>query len=202
MTYPPEPWYLGGSLLSSAFLVDRVWFENAVPSGRHLFRVGSKVVVGVASASYVPGGVLAYEELLVALPTWGRGGLRVTIPQIWVDSPQSMAGGRELWGIPKERAVFERSATHAAMNGDDMQLEGHVGRAMLPGMRQIALPILQQLAGQRILSHNRLIGRVRSLRAHWSFDVDGPLGYLAGRRPFFSFAVTDASIIFGMDVER
>ena len=202
MNYPPEPWYLGGSLLASAFLVDGARFRDAVPAGRHPLRVGSKVVVGVASASYVPGGALAYEELLIALPTWGRGGLRVTIPQIWVDSPQSQAGGRELWGIPKELAVFERSATHASMNGADMVLDSRTGRAVLPGMRQVALPILQQVEGGRILSHNRVIGRIRSLRAQWTFAADGPLGYLTGIRPFASFALSDASIIFGMDVQR
>ena len=202
MTYPPEPWYLGGSLLASAFLVDGAWFRNAVPAGRHPLRFGSKVVVGVASASYVAGGVLAYEELLVALPTWGRGGLRLTIPQIWVDSPASREGGRTLWGIPKELAVFERSDTRASMNSTEMVIESRVGRALLPGMRQLPLPILQQVDGGSILSRNRVIGRIRRLRAHWSFASDGPLDYLAGHRPFVSFAVSDASIIFGMDVER
>lgn len=202
MSYPPEPWYLGGSLQASAFLVDGARFADAVPTGRHLLRVGSRVVVGVASASYVPGGVLAYEELLVALPTWGRGGLRITIPQIWVDSAESRAGGRELWGIPKQLAVFERSETRASMNTMDMELESRHGRALLPGMRQVALPILQPVEGGSILSHNRVIGRIRSLRARWTFAPDGPLGYLAGRRAFFSFAVRDASIIFGMDVQR
>ena len=202
MTYPPEPWYLGGSLLASAFLVDDGVFRDALPAGRHALRFGSKVVVGVASASYVPGGVLAYEELLVALPTWGRGGLRITIPQIWVDSAQSREGGRALWGIPKELAVFERSETRAAMNGADMVLDSRTGRALLPGMRQLALPILQSVEGGSILSHNRVIGRIRSLRARWSFAADGPLGYLAGHTPFVSFAVRDASIVFGMDVER
>ena len=202
MTYPPEPWYLGGSLLASAFLVDGAVFRDALPAGRHALRFGSKVVVGVASASYVPGGVLAYEEMLVAVPTWGRGGLRITIPQIWVDSAQSREGGCALWGIPKELAVFERSDTRAAMNGAEMVVESRTGRALLPGMRQLALPILQSVEGGSILSHNRVIGRIRSLRARWSFAADGPLGYLAGHTPFVSFAIRDASIIFGMDVQR
>lgn len=202
MIYPPEPWYLGGSLLASAFLVDGAHFRGTLPAGRHPLRIGSKIIVAVASASYVPGGALAYEELLVAVPTWGRGGLRVTIPQIWVDSPESKSGGRELWGIPKELADFERSATYASMNGTDMVLECRVGRALLPGMRQVALPILQQVGGRSILSHNRVIGRIRALRAHWSFATDGPLAHLRGHKPFISFAISDASIIFGMDVQR
>lgn len=202
MTYPPEPWYLGGSLLASAFLIDGSQFADALPSGRRPIRIGRRIVVGVASASYVPGGVLAYEELLVAIPTLGRGGLCLTIPQIWVDSPSSQAGGTELWGIPKQLAEFERSWDFAAMNRDEVTLTSEVRGALLPGMRQLPLPILQQVAGGSILSHNRVIGRLRRLRTSWTFDPTGPLGYLAGRRPFFSFAVRDASIIFGMDVQR
>jgi hypothetical protein len=88
------------------------------------------------------------------------------------------------------------------MNGTDMVLDSRAGRALLPGMRQVALPILQEGEGRRILSHNRVIGRIRSLRAQWTFAADGPLGYLNDVKPFASFALSDASIIFGMDVQR
>ncbi|MGA1836393.1 acetoacetate decarboxylase family protein [Herbiconiux sp. 11R-BC] len=115
--YPPEPWFLGGSLLVSVFLVPRSalpasWgasLGGALPPRRRALGFGGRVIVGVAAAQYLPGGVLDYEELLVAVPSLGRGGLRVTIPQIWVDSPTSMRGGRELWGIPKRLAAFRRA---------------------------------------------------------------------------------------------
>ncbi len=202
--YPPEPWYLGGSLLVSAFLVPRESLPAlAMPDGRRPLRWGGKVVVGTAFVRYVPGGVLEYDELLVALPS--LPGPRVTIPQIWVDSGASMSGGRELWGIPKELAEFQRTENGASVEasmGGAAAVSATVGRRLLPGMRQLPLTTLQSYEGRRILSHNRVIGRMHALRASWTFDTAGPLGYLHGRTPFFSAAIRDASIVFGMEVER
>ncbi len=202
--YPPEPWYLGGSLLVSAFLVplDRLP-AGSIPRGRRAIRWRGNAVVGTAFVEYVPGGVLEYNELLVAVPS--LGGPRVTIPQIWVDSAASMAGGRELWGIPKQLADFERTDTSTGATvsmGSVASLTASYGARLLPGMTQLPLTTMQSLDGTRTISHNRVIGRVSALRAAWTFDPAGPLGYLAGRQPFFSAAIRDASIIFGMDVKR
>lgn len=73
---------------------------------------------------------------------------------------------------------------------------------LLPGMRQLPLPTLQPWDGGRIFSHNPIVGRFSGLSTRWTFAANGPLGYLASRRPVFSAAIRDASIIFGMDVKR
>lgn len=207
IAYPPEPWYLGGSMLVSVFLLPAASLPAAfaLPDGRRPLRLGGRVLVGVAAVRYVSGGALDYDELLVAVPSLGRGGLRVTIPQIWVDSPASRSGGRELWGIPKELAEFRGTETGMTMSVDDAPVAGirsRRGRLLLPGMHQLALPILQRLDGRTTLSHNRVIGRVSALRASWRFAADGPLGYLRGHRPVLNLALHDAAIIFGMDVTR
>jgi hypothetical protein len=209
VTYPPEPWYLGGSLLVSVFRVPTAHLPPQFAAGPKPRTVGRHTIVGAAFARYRPGGVLSYDELLVATPTLARGRLSVTIPQIWVDSPESLEGGRALWGIPKELGEFRRreTADAAAVSmstdaGPVASLRTRFGPALLPGMRQLPLPILQAPPGRRILSHNRVIGSVRSLRTRWTFDPHGPLGYLAGHRPITSFALNDASIVFGMNVTR
>jgi hypothetical protein len=209
--YPPEPWYLGGALNVSLFLVPRgalpAGFE--LPNGRRPLRLGSRVLVGLAAVRYLPGGALDYDELLVSVPSLGRGGLRVTIPQIWVDSPASVRGGRELWGIPKQLAEFEqtddgrRTTMTMTVHGAPVAaLRARRGLPLLPGMRQLVLPILQTLDGRTTLSHNRIVGRMSGLRASWRFAADGPLCYLHGRRPLLNIALHDAAIIFGMDVNR
>ncbi|MBA8815369.1 acetoacetate decarboxylase [Microbacterium halimionae] len=104
-TYPPEPWHLGGSLLVSVFRVPAAELPAIeIPGGRRPLRLGGEVLVGTAFANYVPGGVLQYNELLVSVPSVFPP--RVTVPQIWVDSEASRAGGRELWGIPKQLETF------------------------------------------------------------------------------------------------
>lgn len=201
--YPPEPWQLRGELLVSAFLIpaDELPAGSVLP-GRRPLRWGRRVLVGAAFVRY-EGGVLEYDELLVAVPSRGRGGLRVTIPLIWVDSPASRAGGRELWGIPKELAEFTRtvegSEVEAAM-GEVAALHARYGRALLPRSQRIPLPTLQRLDGRTIDSRNLTIGRLTRLRTAWTFT--GPLAFLAGRRPVLGVAIRDARIIFGMDVDR
>lgn len=161
VSYPPPPWRLGGELLVSVFL------------DRH-------GLVGVAFARY--DGDLAYRELLVAV---ARAPAAVTVTQIWVDSPASRAGGRELWGIPKEMATFGAAPGIAA-------LRATAGRALpVP-----PFPLVTLQPGHLALNVAR--GRLRPLRAHWEFAADGPLAWLRGRSPVASFALTDARIAFGV----
>lgn len=69
--------------------------------------------------TYEDGGMLAYDELLVGVLTRAGRALRVTVPQIWVSTEASAAGGRELWAIPKDIATF---------TPDDGALLGQVAR--------------------------------------------------------------------------
>ena len=64
----------------------------------------------VAFAHYVAGGVLQYEELLLAVAVHRGAQVRCSIPRIWVTSESAQHGGRELWGIPKHLGDFSRSA--------------------------------------------------------------------------------------------
>ena len=85
-----------------------------------LFRVREPVddlrpagVYGAAFVSYEEGSPLTYHELLVARPvSTDAYGRRVTITDIWVDSPASVAGGRELWAIPKGLCDFTFESSH------------------------------------------------------------------------------------------
>ena len=70
-------------------------------------------VYGAAFVSYEEGSPLTYSELLVARPiSTDKDGRRVTITDIWVDSPESVAGGRELWAIPKGLCDFSLESEH------------------------------------------------------------------------------------------
>lgn len=66
-----------------------------------------KTLGGVYLSFYGPGSVLTYHELIV-VPALARYGTKVGcwISHIYVDHPDSMAGGRGIWGLPKELAQF------------------------------------------------------------------------------------------------
>ena len=181
MWYPPEPWHLRGRMYLS------LWWVR----GRGL--------VATAWVRYGPGGVLTYDELLCAVPA--RVGARpsTTIVDIWVDSPQSLAGGRELWGIPKELAEFaidggRFAATAGGATIASARLES--GRR-LPGRVPFRFTVTQARDGRPLTSPVRGTARVSLARARWSPEPSGPLGYLAGRRPLLTLALTDFRMVFG-----
>lgn len=249
--FPPEPWHLGGSLLVSTFHVEPAHIPDlaaALPDGHRPALVGGRAVVSLASVTYTPGSVLAYDELLVAVLTCTRGALRATITQIWVTSAASAAGGRALWGIPKHLATVTRHDGTQVRLPDGapiVRLDARPGRRLVPALT-FPLPTAQRPlpdttpdtdgtpagtpasaaptgtgngsatgtsadsgtgagsipARSVITSHNRITGDVRLLHARWDVAPSGPLGWLAGRRPLLSVAVTDAAITFGRRVTR
>lgn len=199
--YPDAPWRLRGQLWVSLF---RVSGDSGRADGRPSGRPGG--LYGAAFVSYEPGSDLTYSELLVARPV---SRARVEVTDIWVDSPASMAGGRELWAIPKQLGDFTletgragplaRTAWTASVEGQPVARArfADVSRAAvrLPfraGLRQPGLP-----GGAPRTAPLRGSARTLPCRAHWEFAADGPLGWLAGRRPAASFRVADFRLSFG-----
>lgn len=124
-TYPPAPWELHGWGAQSLLLMERK-------------------LATVYFASY-DSGTLRYRELIVARGLrWIEGLPRFHIERIWVDSAQSVAGGRAIWHLPKELAAFEFSpvenGTHVAVRdagGALCEMEITAGRGGIP----IRLPV-------------------------------------------------------------
>lgn len=212
VAYPPPPWHLGATLLLGVFAVPLgelpAALAGAVPDGVRPVVLGGRAVVGAAFVRYHPGGVLSYTELLVAVLGRGRRGApRCSVGQIWVDSAASCAGGRELWAIPKELGRFswqERpgAATRCELEGV-ARLEARPGRALAPWPVRGRL-VTAQHRGDRapVLTGCGVVARPRTLLARWEPVPDGPLGYLAGRRPAAGIAFGEASITFGAHVCR
>jgi Acetoacetate decarboxylase (ADC) len=194
--YPAPPWQMQGQLWLSLFRIRGV---EGRPDG----------VYGAAFVSYEPGSELTYSELLVA----HRGPDRaVSITDIWVDSPESVEGGRELWAIPKglceftpstdRRGPLARAVWSASITGQP------VARATFSDVSRFAprLPFRggtwqPALDGEGEPKTATLHGSARTLpcRGRWEFDVDGPLGWLAGRRSLASFRMSDFEMSFGGD---
>lgn len=211
--YPPQPWDLRGQLFLSVFAVPRAALPalpeplaatvRPVPFGRH-------ALVGAAWVRYEPGGVLHYRELLSAVLVREGRRPRVSITEIWVDSPESRDGGRALWGIPKDLAALELRISPdgglvaAASTGPEPgDRPAPIGSASfrpgprLPGRWPTPLSVVQALAGSVVRTPVRGSAGVRLGGARWRAEAGGPLGYLAGRRPLLSLALTDFRLRFG-----
>jgi hypothetical protein len=107
VAHPPPPWHLFGELI-------------IVPA-----LVRPRALGGVLLANYTSG-TLVYRELIVFSHATRRG---MVVSHIYVDDEQSLSGGREIWGLPKELAEFEYAPTRftARQNGATL-LEASIRR--------------------------------------------------------------------------
>lgn len=108
MPYPPAPWTLQGGAVHTLHLVDIRRVRPFVPPELRIVPVLPGKTLGVVYlAAYGPGSVLRYNELIVAPAlTRYRRSLGFWISHIYVDNADSIAGGRQIWGLPKEPAEF------------------------------------------------------------------------------------------------
>ncbi|WP_433825564.1 acetoacetate decarboxylase family protein [Actinoplanes sp. CA-015351] len=207
--YPPEPWHLRGQMYLSVFLVPRGRLPQLPPvldTAVQPITVGGRVAVGAAWVRYEPGGVLHYQELLSAVLVHERGRPRVSITDIWVDSLASREGGRRLWGIPKEMADFTIDAENEPLVDAQAAVAPggrRIGSALvrlkgrLPGRFPLALTVAQAVGETVRRTPVRGRGGLRTTTAAWQVEPEGPIGYLAGRRPVLSLAITDFWLVFG-----
>jgi hypothetical protein len=107
MAYPTAPWTLKGRALQTLHLLNIERVRRIVPSEVALAAVWPGKTIGIVyAASYGPGSVLEYDELIVAVLARYAGKTGFWITHAYVDNSDAMSGGREIWGVPKELAQF------------------------------------------------------------------------------------------------
>ncbi|QCW50387.2 hypothetical protein FE634_08170 [Nocardioides dongxiaopingii] len=200
VAYPDPPWRMVGSL----------WLT--------LFRLGADVgdrprgLYGAAFVSYDEGSPLTYSELLVAraLPAARGPGPAGLDHHIWVDSPASVAGGRELWAIPKGLCDFDLDSAHRGpLTTTDWSAS--LGRRpiasatfrdvsrvapRLPFRMGLWQPGLPEGGGDRSTTFGGS-AKILPARARWDFADDGPLAFLRRARPLSSSRMASFRMTFG-----
>ena len=109
MPYPSAPWTLKGYALQTLMqLVDIDKARPLIPPELEIVSIWpEKTLGGVYISSYGAGSVMEYNELIVVAAIVNYAGkLGAWISHIYVDNSDSVAGGREIWGLPKEMAEF------------------------------------------------------------------------------------------------
>lgn len=201
-SYPAAPWHMTGQLFLSLFRVPEP-VDALRPAG----------VYGAAFVSYQEPSPLTYSELLVARPlkVEGQRGRRVSITDIWVDSPASVAGGRELWAIPKDlcdfrldtehRGPFARTEWTATLGRRPIATARFTDGARLaprlPFKGGTWQPGIVETGGEERRATLRGSAKAAPCWGAWEFDADGPLGWLAGRRAIASFRMESFRMSFG-----
>ena len=108
MSYPAAPWQLYGTALQSLHAIDLAIARQFVPIDFEIVSVlPAKTAGSLYLSVYESNSTLQYHELIVAPAVVRyRGKIGAWISHIYVDNPQSVAGGRNIWGLPKELANF------------------------------------------------------------------------------------------------
>jgi acetoacetate decarboxylase len=106
--YPPAPWRLTGHLVVAVAPIALEVARSLVPAPLRLAPVlPGRALATLVLGLYGQGSTLRYAELAGTVgPVAGAGGPAALVHAIYVDDPRSLAGGRELWGVPKELARF------------------------------------------------------------------------------------------------
>jgi hypothetical protein len=121
MAYPKTPWTLQGYALLTSQLIDVERVRLFIPPEFEIVSVlPGKTVGGVYVSNYTSGSVLEYSELIVnAGMVRYSGKVGGWVSHIYVDNADSVAGGREIWGLPKELAEFTWEKSNHATSGYD-----------------------------------------------------------------------------------
>jgi hypothetical protein len=195
-SYPAEPWDLHGHAYVGMWLLPRDRAPEPHSPATRTVTVFGRAIVCAAFFVYEEPSPLTYHEFMSTVLVREGWRLRVSITRIWVDSVASRDGGRCLWAIPKELADFEvaRHASYAAQGIGSLTVR-RVRR--LPPRLPLDFRIAQDRAGTLLVSP--VSGRIRWGRAsaRWSLAHDGPLGFLAGRKPLATLACRPFHLLFG-----
>ena len=108
ISYPPAPWTLKGYAVQTLHLVEVDKIRSFIPAELEPVCVlPNKTMAVVYLSHYTPDSTMEYNELIVA-PASVRYQDKTGswISHIYVDNHNSLAGGREIWGLPKEIAQF------------------------------------------------------------------------------------------------
>jgi hypothetical protein len=203
VSYPPEPWHLGGVLHASVWRLPVAELPATFPPGVRPSLWFGRATLVTAWVIYEPGSVLDYHELMAVVRVRLKGRTLNTVTHIWVDNVSSLTGGRELWGIPKELAMFRSNngsefEAIAAANGHRIASLRFSPRLTLPGWWRFSMRTAQQLAGRVRVAEVQSLSRLQFGRADWDFAPAGPLSFLTGRLPLISVRLSKMAISFGI----
>lgn len=124
MNYPQPPWNLKGHAIQTLNLLDINQVRPVIPPELEIVAVlPGKTLGGIYLSAYKSGSLLQYNELIVVAGlTRYQNYIASWISHIYVDDATSVAGGREIWGLPKEMAEFTWEAERVSVSQDNQLL--------------------------------------------------------------------------------
>src|ERR687886_1732847 len=199
MTYPQAPWTLQGYALQTLQLIDVERVRPLIPPEFDIVSVlPGKTIGGVYLAYYGSGSVLEYSELIVAAAMVGYSGkIGGWVSHIYVDNGDSVAGGREIWGLPKELAEFTWEKGTRTASGYENCVTVRQGEQTLCQLSYnhqtlgLPLPFSGDVFSTRsesiLLFNGKFEGSVGIVGSQLQVPVESPFASLGLDRPWLTF---------------
>ena len=194
--YPPAPWRLTGRAYVNLQLVPTREVHD-VPSSVQVVQVlPRRTLGGLYLARYDTESTLTYSELIVfsALVRRGRrfGGW---VSHIYVDAVESVAGGREIWGLPKDFASFEWGERVTVRSGGIEILCAAIADSGFRIPIKAPLPAFGIRNGTLMHFTGKCRGKVGASRTRFEIPPESPFSSLRlGRGWSFALSSLDAWI--------
>jgi acetoacetate decarboxylase len=203
MNYPPAPWQLRGKAIQTLNLVDIDRVRQFVPPELDIVAIlPGKTLGSIYISEYQIGSVLNYNELIVA-PALVRDRTKFGgwISHIYVDHPDSVAGGREIWGLPKELAEFTRIDRYITVKQHDRTLCSLSYQSNLLSHLEITPEItigcFSNLRGNLVYFDNNFQGKISSIDSKLEIPGSSPFASLNLTAPFLTIDLQDLKLVAG-----
>jgi hypothetical protein len=166
-------------------------------------RIACRALVVTAWVKYEPAGVLHYDEFMCAVLVRPLRAHLIHVTNIWVNNKAAAAGGRELWGVPKQLGEFVVEQNHhrfqgsLSADGRDLAQLQFERTLSIPGRFRLKGLAAQMLGGAVKKTRLQAHGHLHLGRARWQFKKGGPLEYLTRTSPVLSFQLSNLQLRFG-----
>jgi hypothetical protein len=189
--YPPPPWNLAGQSWLGFFRADSA---PILPNEYRHFLASRYVAVSMIR--YLSG-TLQYDELIVGSMASHRGRVGLFVHHIWVDDLASLWGGRKIWGLNKQMAVFAWEKNTVKVSDADgliIELEVNKENAIMPPL-PMPMPSFGQLDGQSLFTTGKIKARLGKAGMRIK-DSSDRFGFQLSEKPICSVAGKPFSMVF------
>lgn len=202
MAYPSAPWSLRGLALGTLHLLDIDRVRPLIPAELSIIPVlPGKTLGGVYFSVYTQGSVLEYSELIVAPALLAHGGkVGSWVSHIYVNNADSVAGGRDIWGLPKALADFtwSNSAVRVQQQGQDLcAFSFHPTWLQLPKELQPSLSglVFTQLGNSLAWFESQFQGQPTVISGHLHVPTTSPLTPLELGQPLLALSASELKLL-------
>ncbi|OUL33959.1 acetoacetate decarboxylase family protein [Nostoc sp. 106C] len=201
MSYPQAPWKLQGYAIQTLHLVSIDRVRPLVPLELDIISVWpGKTTASVYLSYYGPGSELEYSELIVVPAVVGsQGKFGGWVSHIYVDHVDSMAGGREIWGLPKELADFdwEQGQRVTVRQGNRKLCTLNYGQQGIAWRQKLGASSFSAMGADLLIFPAQFESRLGLISSQLEVPAESPFSRIDFGQPFLTTRYEDLNLQVG-----